>query len=99
MCIVSAKIKFCTCVDGAFEEDAYEDLPHYWLLHRFNKQKDLEIIGMPVMPLDFLQPNYFLNTKSKTFINFEKPADFGSLETNSQSKKGLKQKRSRRTGP
>jgi len=64
MCIVSAKIKFCTCVDGAFEEDAYEDLPHYWLLHRFNKQKDLEIMGMPVMPLDFMQPNYLLNAQT-----------------------------------
>ena len=64
MCLVSAKIKFCTCGEGSFEEDAYEDLPHYWLLHRFNKQKDLEIMGMPVMPLDFLQPNYLLNTQT-----------------------------------
>ena len=59
MCIVSDKIKFCTCVDGS-----YEDLPHYWLLHRFNKLKDLEIMGMPVMPLDFLQPNYLLNAQT-----------------------------------
>ena len=64
MCIVSDKIKFCTCGEGAFEEDAYEDLPHYWLLHRFNKQKDLMIMGMPVMPLDFLQPNYLLNAQT-----------------------------------
>ena len=64
MCIVSAKIKFCTCGEGAFEEDAYEDLPHYWLLHRFNKHKDLEIMGMPVMPLDFMQPNYLLNAQT-----------------------------------
>ena len=64
MCIVSAKIKFCTCGEGAFEEDAYEDLPHYWLLHRFNNQKVLEIMGTPVMPLDFMQPNYLLNAQT-----------------------------------
>ena len=64
MCIVSDKIKFCTCVEGAFEEDAYEELPHYWLLHRFNKQKDLIIMGMSVMPLDYLKPNYLLNAQT-----------------------------------
>ena len=64
MCLVSTKIKFCTCGEGAFEEDTYEDLPHYWLLHRYNKQKDLEIMGMPVMPLDFMQPNYLLNAQT-----------------------------------
>jgi hypothetical protein len=64
MCVVSDKIKFCTCVEGAFEEGAYEELPHYWLLHRFNKQKGCEVMGMPVMPLDYLQPNYLLNAQT-----------------------------------
>ena len=64
MCVVSDKIKFCTCVEGAFEEDAYEELPHYWLLHRFNNQKDLMIMGMPVMPTDYLHPNYLLNAQT-----------------------------------
>jgi hypothetical protein len=58
MCIVSHKIKFCTCVDGD-----YEELPHYWLLHRFNNKKNLIVMGMPVMPLDFMQPNYLLNAQ------------------------------------
>ena len=53
MCIVSSKIKFCTCVGGS-----YNELPHYWVLHRFDKQKDLQCIGEPIMPYDFLQQDY-----------------------------------------
>ena len=64
MCIVSYKIKFCTCVEGDFEEDAYVELPHYWLLHRFNNQKDCEVMGMTVMPSDYLHPNYLLNAQT-----------------------------------
>jgi len=64
MCVVSDKIKFCTCVEGAFEEGAYEELPHYWLLHRFNNQKGLMVMGMPVLSLDYLQPNYLLNAQT-----------------------------------
>ena len=59
MCIVSDEIKFCTCVEGSFE-----DLPHYWLLYRFDKEKNLQCLGMPMMPLDFLQPNYQLNSQT-----------------------------------
>lgn len=59
MCLVSNKIKFCTCVEGSFE-----DLPHYWLLYRFVNKKDLQCMGMPIMPLDFLQPNYQLNSQT-----------------------------------
>ena len=59
MCLVSDKIKFCTCVEGSFE-----DLPHYWLLYRFVNKKDLQCMGMPIMPLDFLQPNYQLNSQT-----------------------------------
>jgi len=59
MCIVSDKIKFCTCASGS-----YEDFPHYWLLYRFVKQKDLMFMGEPMMPLHFLQPNYISNKKT-----------------------------------
>ena len=59
MCVVSDKIKFCACVDGS-----YEDLPHYWLLHRFNNKKNLIVMGMPVMPLDFLQASYLINAQT-----------------------------------
>ena len=59
MCFVSDKIKFCTCVDGD-----YEELPHYWLLYRFHEQKDLIVMGSPIMPLHFFQPSYELNAKT-----------------------------------
>jgi hypothetical protein len=45
MCIVSDKIKFCTCANGSVEK-----LKHYWILYRYNKGKDLICMGMPMMP-------------------------------------------------
>jgi hypothetical protein len=45
MCIVSDKIKFCTCADGPFES-----LKHYWILYSFNKDKNFACMGMPMMP-------------------------------------------------
>lgn len=76
MCIVSDKIKFCTCATGSFDE-----LPHYWLLYRFNKHKDLECMGVPTMPYDFLQPNFQVNKTTLTNrLNepdaFDKPIEF-----------------------
>ena len=59
MCIVSDKIKFCTC-----EVDSYDELPHYWLLHRFNKNKEWFIDGSADMPADFLKDNYALNCET-----------------------------------
>lgn len=43
---------------------SYEELPHYWLLYRFNNEKNIECMGMPVMPFDFLQVNYTLNAET-----------------------------------
>jgi hypothetical protein len=40
MCVVSKNIKFCTC-----EEDSTSERTNYWVLHRFNKDKDLRIVG------------------------------------------------------
>jgi len=59
MCLVSEKIKFCTCVDGD-----YDELPHYWLLYRINEQKNLLVMGLPIMPPDFFQPTYEENAKT-----------------------------------
>ncbi len=70
MCKVSDKIKFCTCVSGS-----YEDLPHYWLLYRFNKQKDLAYIGMPMFPYDYIQPNFQLN-KQTLAVRLNEPDAF-----------------------
>ncbi len=59
MCIVSDNIKFCTCEVGS-----YDELPHYWLLYRFNKNKELYIMGSTEMPADFLQPKYNQNIET-----------------------------------
>ena len=45
MCEIGKNIKFCTCLS-----DSYEKLQHFWILHRFNKNKHELIVGMPIMP-------------------------------------------------
>ena len=40
MCIVSDKIKFCTCVDG---EVNLIQLNNYWILYRFNSKSAIEV--------------------------------------------------------
>lgn len=56
MCVVSNEIKFCSC-----EVDDYEELPHYWVLHRYNRSKEIQILGSLVMSEDYLLPNFELN--------------------------------------
>ena len=56
MCIVSNKIKFCTCLSSSVDK-----LQNYWLLHRFNKGKDLHVLGTPMMPSEYFESNYQLN--------------------------------------
>ena len=45
MCIVSDKIKFCTCTNGPVE-----NLKHYWMLYRYVKGKEEFCMGEPMMP-------------------------------------------------
>jgi hypothetical protein len=45
MCEVSHKIKFCTC--GTEEISSLKD---YWIFYRFNRQKDIMVIGDVMMP-------------------------------------------------
>ena len=56
MCLASKDFKFCTC-----EVDDYEELPHYWVLHRYNRYKEIQILGSLVMSEDYLLPNFELN--------------------------------------
>jgi hypothetical protein len=56
MCLVSKEIKFCTC-----EEESTSELPHYWKFYRFNKDKDLRIVGKVMMPKENLDPSFALN--------------------------------------
>ncbi len=59
MCLVSKDIKFCTC-----EEKSTAERPNYWVLHRFNKDKDLRIVGSILMSTAHLDPNYKPNKKA-----------------------------------
>jgi hypothetical protein len=61
MCLVSSEVKFCSC-----EVDDYNELPHYWVLHRFHRDKDIQVLGSIVMREDFLNPHYNLNEKTFT---------------------------------
>jgi hypothetical protein len=45
MCIISDKIKFCTCTNTKVEK-----LKHYWILYRFTKEKNEMCVGEPMMP-------------------------------------------------
>ena len=59
MCKVSDKIKFCTCVDDSIE---IEELNNYWVLHRYNKDKDMSVMGEPILP-NGLQSMFEINKK------------------------------------
>src|SRR5215471_20205580 len=54
MCLVSDKIKFCTCVSKN-----HETLKHYWLLYRHARKKDVFVLGDPIMPMR--DPNFEIN--------------------------------------
>ena len=56
MCLVSDKIKFCTC-----KASSPEKLNNYWLLHRFAKGKNLYVLGTPSMPTYLTDPNFIIN--------------------------------------
>lgn len=59
MCLVSKEIKFCTC-----EEESTSERPNYWVLHRFNKDKDLRVVGSVVRSNKDLDTNYKPNKKT-----------------------------------
>ncbi len=57
MCIASKQIKLCTC-----SVKSYERLQHYWLLSRFNENKDLMIIGEAIFPA--FNPDFAIDSQS-----------------------------------
>lgn len=57
MCKVTNKIRFCTCID---ENIDIEELNDYWVLHRYNKDKNLDVMGMPIFP-DNMHPMFEIN--------------------------------------
>jgi hypothetical protein len=59
MCLVSDKVKFCTC-------KSINRLKHYWIIYRFNKNKNELILGQPIFPSDLISP--FYETNQATFL-------------------------------
>jgi len=78
MCIISDKIKFCTCFD---EDIEVEELDHYWVLLRYNEDRNSITFGTILPPLDKFSKNYIKNQFkiSNALLEkeaFDKPINF-----------------------
>jgi hypothetical protein len=62
MCRISNKIKFCSC-----EKAIKRKLDNYWVLFRFDAEKNEFLLGEPVMPTSYRDPDFFMN--SATLLN------------------------------
>lgn len=76
MCIVSDKVKFCTCKDIDLK-----DQPNTWILYRYNPEKEIRIMGSLAFPAYKYEPEYEINRE--TFLMrlneedaFDVPIDF-----------------------
>ena len=56
MCLLTGKIKFCTCNNASVNE-----LENYWILHRFSQHKQEWYVGETVLSPAFEQANFLLN--------------------------------------
>ena len=73
MCEVSDKLQLCTCAKIDFD-----NAKHYWILHRFAKGQEVEVMGEPVMPYGIDEETDLKNRALlKTLLNekavFDKP--------------------------
>ena len=57
MCLLTDKIKLCTC-----KSTNVNALKHYWILHRYNKHKNIDIVDL-LMPPEAVNTNYADNKK------------------------------------
>lgn len=76
MCQLSDNIKFCTCT----AEEA-DDLPNYWLLHRYVGERDIQTLGLPMLPTSFRDNNFeqhqlLLEKRLNEPDAFDKPMKF-----------------------
>lgn len=57
MCVISNEIKLCTC-----KASSTDQLQHYWVLYRRNKDKNEIIVGEVILPsFEWIGPNYKRN--------------------------------------
>ena len=77
MCVVSAKVKFCTCASNSIQE-----LMHYWILHRFNKDKHVTIVGEIILPVTHDE-----NYKSNEVTFSTRLNELDAFDTNLEFKK------------
>ena len=94
MCLVSDKIKFCTCIS-----ESVESLQHYWVLYKVSGVKG-DIIGLTIAPTSSWDKNYMVNestllqriNEADSFDIDLKPEEKDKLEIviNSKSTNSLK---------
>jgi hypothetical protein len=70
MCIISEKIKFCTCTKTSVEK-----LKHYWILYRYTKGKEEFCMGEPMMPTS-MRDLSFEENKSTILNRLNEPDAF-----------------------
>lgn len=59
MCLISNKIKLCSCSKGSIEE-----LKNYWILYRYNDDKDEICLGESILPTSMLDFNFNENLEA-----------------------------------
>jgi len=81
MCLVSDKIKFCTCLSSSTNR-----LKHYWILHRYDKYKRDDVVGIPMFSPEFIL-NYEEN--KETILKRINEADAFDFDTDFKEKDHL----------
>lgn len=59
MCSVSDKIQFCSCAASSVNQ-----LKHYWVWYRFNKDKNEMVMGEVMLPNFILNPDFAKNKET-----------------------------------
>ncbi|MFM2394667.1 MAG: hypothetical protein RLZZ546_2649 [Bacteroidota bacterium] len=77
MCQISNKIKFCTC-----KAKDIDKLKNYWALYRYNEDKNVIIVGLPIFPVE----DNFFEINRKTILARLSEADAFDILLNFEHK-------------
>lgn len=69
MCEISDELKLCTCSNA-------EELENYWVLYRYNKDKNELIVGQPILPRDITVEELINKDIFCEFLNKKNCFDF-----------------------